>query len=230
MKRGGGGGGGCELCGAVARVYCESDRARLCWGCDHKVHGANFLVGKHSRSLLCHRCQSPTPWTSSGSTITPCMSLCVSCLSLATGANSLPRSQPPQQGHQVEASSPDEVVEQEQEEEGYGSYTDDDDVDDHDDDDGDGGSRDDDDDVDDDENQVVPWSACVEKPDISVSKCNTSDYDDDEDYDDDDDDEDDDDEDDANAKTPLFSSSVLKRKRESGFLHSSDNRNTLPRL
>ncbi|KAF5755909.1 putative transcription factor interactor and regulator Znf-B family [Helianthus annuus] len=56
----------CELCKSTARIYCESDRASLCWTCDSKVHSANFLVTRHSRSLLCRVCQSVTPWTASG--------------------------------------------------------------------------------------------------------------------------------------------------------------------
>ncbi|XWS51988.1 hypothetical protein CRYUN_Cryun11dG0029000 [Craigia yunnanensis] len=57
----------CELCGGLARMHCESDQANLCWDCDVKVHGANFLVAKHSRTLLCHVCQNPTPWLASES-------------------------------------------------------------------------------------------------------------------------------------------------------------------
>ncbi|KAL3508600.1 hypothetical protein ACH5RR_028001 [Cinchona calisaya] len=72
--------GRCELCSkAAARMYCESDEARLCWECDEKVHSANFLVAKHSRSLLCHLCQSPTPWKASGTKLPPTISLCESC-------------------------------------------------------------------------------------------------------------------------------------------------------
>ncbi|GMN61241.1 hypothetical protein TIFTF001_030332 [Ficus carica] len=56
----------CELCKGLARTYCESDQASLCWNCDVKVHGANFLVARHSRTVLCHACQSPTPWKASG--------------------------------------------------------------------------------------------------------------------------------------------------------------------
>ncbi|KAI7729480.1 hypothetical protein M8C21_026385 [Ambrosia artemisiifolia] len=56
----------CELCKSTARIYCESDRASLCWTCDTKVHSANFLVAKHARSLLCRVCQSPTHWSASG--------------------------------------------------------------------------------------------------------------------------------------------------------------------
>ncbi|KAL4333311.1 hypothetical protein GQ457_07G028650 [Hibiscus cannabinus] len=50
----------CELCNNRGRIYCESDVAILCWECDSRVHGANFLVARHLRTLLCHRCQSLT--------------------------------------------------------------------------------------------------------------------------------------------------------------------------
>ncbi|XP_028054497.1 uncharacterized protein LOC114258714 [Camellia sinensis] len=70
----------CELCNSVARMYCDSDRAILCWDCDSKVHAANFLVAKHSRTLLCHACQSPTPWTASGPKLGPTVSVCESCV------------------------------------------------------------------------------------------------------------------------------------------------------
>uniref|UniRef100_A0A803QCP8 B box-type domain-containing protein n=1 Tax=Cannabis sativa TaxID=3483 RepID=A0A803QCP8_CANSA len=61
-------------------MYCESDQASLCWDCDEKVHGANFLVAKHSRSLLCHVCNFPTPWMASGAELTPTVSVCESCV------------------------------------------------------------------------------------------------------------------------------------------------------
>ncbi|KFK27057.1 hypothetical protein AALP_AA8G328800 [Arabis alpina] len=70
----------CELCGGVARMFCESDQASLCWDCDGKVHGANFLVAKHTRCLLCSACQSPTPWKASGLRLCPTVSICESCL------------------------------------------------------------------------------------------------------------------------------------------------------
>ncbi|KAL9270032.1 B-box domain protein 31-like protein [Drosera capensis] len=72
----------CELCKwSPARISCESDQARLCWGCDAAVHGANFLVARHSRCLLCRRCQSPTPWCASGSRLSPTtFSLCKKCV------------------------------------------------------------------------------------------------------------------------------------------------------
>ncbi|XP_019193105.1 PREDICTED: B-box zinc finger protein 32-like [Ipomoea nil] len=70
----------CELCGDGARMYCDSDEASLCWSCDEKVHSANFLVAKHSRTLLCHACCSPTPWTASGAKLCPTVSVCPACL------------------------------------------------------------------------------------------------------------------------------------------------------
>ncbi|KAK3040275.1 hypothetical protein RJ639_028190 [Escallonia herrerae] len=71
---------GCELCGLPARMYCGSDQANLCWDCDEKVHAANFLVAKHTRSLLCHVCQIPTPWTASGPKLGRIVSVCESCV------------------------------------------------------------------------------------------------------------------------------------------------------
>ncbi|KAL2476163.1 B box-type domain-containing protein [Abeliophyllum distichum] len=70
---------GCELCSNPARMFCESDQASLCWDCDEKVHGANFLVAKHSRSLLCHVCQSPTSWKAAGLKLGPTVSICHTC-------------------------------------------------------------------------------------------------------------------------------------------------------
>ncbi|CAF2137736.1 unnamed protein product [Brassica napus] len=70
----------CELCEGVARMFCESDQASLCWDCDGNVHGANFLVAKHARCLLCSACQSPTPWKASGLRLCPTVSICESCL------------------------------------------------------------------------------------------------------------------------------------------------------
>lgn len=70
----------CELCKSTARVYCESDEARLCWSCDAKVHSANFLVARHVRNLLCHSCQSPTTWNGSGDQLGRTISLCDPCV------------------------------------------------------------------------------------------------------------------------------------------------------
>ena len=76
----------CDLCEGVARMYCESDQASLCWNCDAKVHGANFLVAKHTRCLLCSACQSPTPWKATGLRLGPTFSVCDSCVALKSAA------------------------------------------------------------------------------------------------------------------------------------------------
>ncbi|KAJ4913325.1 B-box type zinc finger family protein [Raphanus sativus] len=72
----------CDLCEGVARMHCESDQASLCWNCDARVHGANFLVAKHTRCLLCSACQSPTPWKATGLRLGPTFSICDSCVAL----------------------------------------------------------------------------------------------------------------------------------------------------
>ncbi|XP_022848166.1 B-box zinc finger protein 32-like [Olea europaea var. sylvestris] len=69
----------CDFCNSTARMYCESDQASLCRVCDARIHTANFLVAEHSRNLLCHTCQSPTPWNGSGARLGPSVSLCESC-------------------------------------------------------------------------------------------------------------------------------------------------------
>ncbi|KAE8670112.1 (3S,6E)-nerolidol synthase 2 [Hibiscus syriacus] len=70
----------CELCKAAAATYCESDKASLCWDCDAVVHGANFLVARHVRRLLCHACQSLTPWRATGSRLGHTVSVCEMCV------------------------------------------------------------------------------------------------------------------------------------------------------
>ncbi|KAJ8568812.1 hypothetical protein K7X08_032443 [Anisodus acutangulus] len=69
----------CELCKGLARMYCESDNASLCWDCDAKVHSANFLAARHSRSLLCQVCQSPTAWSAAGAKLGKTVSVCDRC-------------------------------------------------------------------------------------------------------------------------------------------------------
>ncbi|WCJ37661.1 B-box type zinc finger family protein [Euphorbia peplus] len=69
----------CELCKFRATTYCDSDDAHLCWSCDALVHGANFLVARHSRTLLCRKCHSPTPWKASGPHLAPTLSFCHAC-------------------------------------------------------------------------------------------------------------------------------------------------------
>lgn len=39
-------------------MYCRSDAACLCLSCDRNVHSANALSKRHSRNLLCERCNS----------------------------------------------------------------------------------------------------------------------------------------------------------------------------
>ncbi|KAG5596965.1 hypothetical protein H5410_038197 [Solanum commersonii] len=70
----------CELCKGLARMYCESDNASLCWDCDAKVHSANFLAARHSRSLLCQVCQSPTAWSAAGAKLGKTVSVCEKCV------------------------------------------------------------------------------------------------------------------------------------------------------
>ena len=70
----------CELCKLVATTYCESDQASLCWDCDAKVHGANFLVARHVRCLLCLTCQSLTPWRAAGAKLGHTVSVCERCV------------------------------------------------------------------------------------------------------------------------------------------------------
>ncbi|MED6165240.1 hypothetical protein PIB30_097702 [Stylosanthes scabra] len=69
----------CELCKVRATTFCESDQANLCWTCDANVHGANFLVARHSRTLLCRHCYSPTPWKASGPALLNAVALCLRC-------------------------------------------------------------------------------------------------------------------------------------------------------
>ncbi|MBA0563137.1 hypothetical protein Golob_008137 [Gossypium lobatum] len=64
----------------AATTYCESDKASLCWDYDAKVHGANYLVARRVRCLLCHACQSPTPCSTSGSKLGFNVSVCDMCI------------------------------------------------------------------------------------------------------------------------------------------------------
>lgn len=66
-------------------MYCESDQASLCWDCDSRVHTANFLVAKHTRTLLCHACQCLTPWSGSGPKLGPTVSVCDACVNGRAG-------------------------------------------------------------------------------------------------------------------------------------------------
>ncbi|KAJ4880434.1 B-box type zinc finger family protein [Raphanus sativus] len=136
----------CDLCEGVARMYCESDQASLCWDCDGKVHGANFLVAKHTRCLLCTSCQSLTPWKATGLRLGPTFSVCESCVAFKSAAAG---------GDGVGSGSEDHRLVLGDDDDGYSaeSYDDDEDEDEE--------YSDEDEDVEEEEaeNQVVPWSA-----------------------------------------------------------------------
>ncbi|XP_059661018.1 uncharacterized protein LOC132307315 [Cornus florida] len=136
----------CELCKFPARLYCESDQASLCWDCDAKVHFANFLVARHSRSLLCHVCQSPTAWTACGSKLGKTISVCETC---ADGGGR--REEEESEGDNVDETDTEDEYEDEDEDE-----------------------EDDDDDEEDGENQVVPWSSTMQPPAASCSSSEES--------------------------------------------------------
>ncbi|XP_018471755.1 zinc finger protein CONSTANS-LIKE 1 [Raphanus sativus] len=144
----------CDLCEGVARMHCESDQASLCWNCDARVHGANFLVAKHTRCLLCSACQSPTPWKATGLRLGPTFSICDSCVALKSAGGAGVSTDQSQEVSEVRrlrsrddsAESYDDGEDEDEDEE----YSDED--------------EEEDDDVDDDEeaeNQVVPWSAAA---------------------------------------------------------------------
>ncbi|CAL5408670.1 unnamed protein product [Camellia sinensis] len=139
----------CELCNSVARMYCDSDRAILCWDCDSKVHAANFLVAKHSRTLLCHACQSPTPWTASGPKLGPTVSVCESCVHT---------------NNKTTTNNDDDDDDDDENNDHDGIENDDEDEDE--DEDGDDSS---DEDEDDGENQVVPLALMAPPPGVSSS-------------------------------------------------------------
>lgn len=127
----------CELCDRPAMMRCESDQASLCWECDAKVHGANFLVARHSRCLLCRSCQSPTPWWAEGARLGHTVSVCERCAA-EDGDRGGGGSSGAGRGEEGEGEEParelveeDERDEEEEEQEG---------------------------DDDEGENQVVPWS------------------------------------------------------------------------
>ncbi|KAJ0246198.1 hypothetical protein HA466_0177590 [Hirschfeldia incana] len=139
----------CELCDGVAWMFCESDQASLCWDCDGYVHGANFLVAKHARCLLCSTCQSPTPWKASGLRLCPTVSNCEPCLarknSNGAGSNGYGY------GEDNGAESYDEDEEEDEE-------------------------SDDEEEEEEGENQVVPWdaAAAVQEPPVMSSSSSLS--------------------------------------------------------
>ncbi|XP_008803867.2 histone H3.v1-like [Phoenix dactylifera] len=151
---------GCELCEREARMYCESDQASLCWECDAKVHAANFLVARHSRTLLCRTCQSPTPWRAAGARLGPTVSICDRCSRLLAGGK-----QPPEIGRDEAGGGEEEegeggggygeLAEEEEEEEEEDEEEIEDEEEELEEEDG--------------ENQVVPWSPPLPPPPASSS-------------------------------------------------------------
>ncbi|KAL1537768.1 zinc finger protein CONSTANS-LIKE 4-like [Salvia divinorum] len=139
----------CELCSNPARMFCDSDQASLCWDCDEKVHAANFLVAKHSRTLLCHVCHSPTPWKAAGPKLGLTVSVCHACSrrSQSTGDRSRSSGESDSDGEDRE----------------YSTTESDDSSEDGDD------YEDEDEEGDVDENQVVPWSASASDSPPAVS-------------------------------------------------------------
>lgn len=134
----------CALCGKRAMMYCESDQAKLCWDCDDKVHGANFLVAKHTRVLLCRACQSSTPWQACGPKLTPTHSLCLHCATNPTSNSHNEREDGDHDRHDHRDSEDDDGDSNSD----AGSHSD-------------LGSDEDDEEEDEEEgeNQVVPWSS-----------------------------------------------------------------------
>ncbi|KAK9080340.1 hypothetical protein SSX86_000098 [Deinandra increscens subsp. villosa] len=52
----------CDVCNKhEASVYCSADEAALCSACDHRVHHANKLAGKHPRFSLLHPSPENSP-------------------------------------------------------------------------------------------------------------------------------------------------------------------------
>ncbi|KAL3503295.1 hypothetical protein ACH5RR_037744 [Cinchona calisaya] len=145
-------GSSCELCSkAAARMYCDSDEARLCRDCDEKVHSANFLVAKHSRTLLCHVCQSPTLWKASGISLGSTISVCEKCTTTSNHSShhrqkpSTMRLSTRSHGYDQDDETTESVDDDDHEE-----YSDSDDEEEE------GEINDDEEDG---ENQVVPWSS-----------------------------------------------------------------------
>ncbi|TKY71606.1 B-box zinc finger protein 32 [Spatholobus suberectus] len=126
----------CELCNSPAKLFCESDQASLCWECDAKVHSANFLVPKHPRILLCHVCQSLTPWHGTGPKFVPTISVCNTCVNNNRATCS-------QQNHDddVDDNDDDDGTEEDHIENDDGGVAEDDE-----------------------ENQVVPWTSTSPPP------------------------------------------------------------------
>lgn len=107
----------CELCESPAKMFCESDQASLCWDCDTKVHCANFLVAKHSRTLLCHVCRSLTPWKGSGTKLGPTISVCNVCVGNGSSSRNNGEAHNDDDGDDEDDDGSDEDEDEEEEEE-----------------------------------------------------------------------------------------------------------------
>lgn len=162
----------CELCDSPARIHCESDQANLCWDCDAKVHGANFLVARHSRCLLCRRCQSPTPWRAEGYRLGGTVSVCQLCAAAALdsiegsgegGCGTRLCVEEEKREAEGGGGDRDEEKEDEEEEEGEEEEEEEDEE---------SENGEEEDDIDEGENQVVPWS--LTPPPVASSS--SSDY------------------------------------------------------
>ncbi|KAK8919219.1 hypothetical protein KSP39_PZI021386 [Platanthera zijinensis] len=140
---------GCALCDGVAAMHCESDQASLCWNCDAKVHGANFLVARHTRVLLCRHCQENTPWKASGARLSPTVSVCVRCAAGGMASSAVEEGE-----DHCEGAGGGRAAEEEEEDHG-------DDVSDT--------EEDGEDDEEEGENQVVPWSSLTSPPPATSS-------------------------------------------------------------
>ncbi|KAG6518263.1 hypothetical protein ZIOFF_021667 [Zingiber officinale] len=166
----------CELCDSPARIHCESDQANLCWDCDAKVHGANFLVARHSRCLLCRRCQSPTPWRAEGSRLGGTVSVCQLCAATASGSlegngeGGCPTKLCVEEEKRVEEVGGRDRDEEKEDGEGEEGEEEEEEEDEE------SENGEEEDDIDEGENQVVPWS--MTPPPVASSS--SSDYEEDE--------------------------------------------------
>ncbi|XP_019162275.1 PREDICTED: zinc finger protein CONSTANS-LIKE 9-like [Ipomoea nil] len=145
----------CELCKSPARVLCDSDQANLCWECDARVHSANFLVAKHTRTLLCQACQSQTPWTGSGPKLGPTVSVCQACFS-RNSTTTAPVD------HDLENNGAEDEEEDDNEGENGGEEEEEDDDDDE------------EEEEEDDDNQVVPFSSSTQLQPPSLPSTSSS--------------------------------------------------------
>lgn len=57
-------------------VYCRSDEAYLCLSCDRNIHSANALSKRHSRTLVCDKCNSQPAYVRC---VDEKLSLCQNC-------------------------------------------------------------------------------------------------------------------------------------------------------